>query len=29
VQTLAQEIWAQIQENLHDMLAKRRSVWFG
>jgi 1-acyl-sn-glycerol-3-phosphate acyltransferase len=29
VQTLAQEIRAQIQENLHDMLAKRRSVWFG
>jgi 1-acyl-sn-glycerol-3-phosphate acyltransferase len=29
VQTLAQEIRAQIQENLHDMLAKRRSVWLG
>ena len=29
VQTLAQEIRAQIQEGLHDMLAKRKSVWFG
>jgi 1-acyl-sn-glycerol-3-phosphate acyltransferase len=29
VQTLAQEIRAQIQENLHDMLAKRKSVWLG
>jgi 1-acyl-sn-glycerol-3-phosphate acyltransferase len=29
VQTVAQEIRARIQENLHDMLAKRRSVWFG
>jgi 1-acyl-sn-glycerol-3-phosphate acyltransferase len=29
VQTLSQEIRAQIQDNLHDMLAKRRSVWFG
>jgi 1-acyl-sn-glycerol-3-phosphate acyltransferase len=29
VQTLSQEIRARIQENLHDMLAKRRSVWFG
>jgi hypothetical protein len=29
VQTLAQEIRAQIQENLHDMLATRRSVWLG
>ena len=29
VQTVAQEIRAQIQENLHEMLAKRRSVWLG
>jgi 1-acyl-sn-glycerol-3-phosphate acyltransferase len=29
VQTVAQEIRARIQENLHEMLAKRRSVWFG
>jgi 1-acyl-sn-glycerol-3-phosphate acyltransferase len=29
VQTLAQEIRAQIQESLHEMLAKRRSVWLG
>ena len=29
VQTLAQEIRALIQENLHDMLAKRKSVWLG
>ena len=29
VQTLAQEIRAQIQENLHEMLAKRRSAWLG
>ncbi|HEY8467128.1 MAG TPA: lysophospholipid acyltransferase family protein [Solirubrobacterales bacterium] len=29
VQTVAQEIRARIQENLHDMLAERRSVWFG
>ena len=29
VQTVAQEIRARIQENLHDMLAKRKSVWFG
>jgi 1-acyl-sn-glycerol-3-phosphate acyltransferase len=29
VQTLAQEIRAQIQENLHEMLAKRKSVWLG
>jgi 1-acyl-sn-glycerol-3-phosphate acyltransferase len=29
VQTVAQEIRAQIQENLYDMLAKRTSVWFG
>jgi 1-acyl-sn-glycerol-3-phosphate acyltransferase len=29
VQTVAQEIRARIQENLHEMLARRRSVWFG
>ncbi len=29
VQTVAQEIRARIQENLHDMIAKRKSVWFG
>jgi hypothetical protein len=29
VQTLAQEIRAQIQENLHEMLARRKSVWLG
>jgi 1-acyl-sn-glycerol-3-phosphate acyltransferase len=29
VQTVAHEIRARIQENLWDMLAARRSVWFG
>ncbi len=29
VQTVSQEIRARIQENLHEMLAKRKSVWFG
>jgi 1-acyl-sn-glycerol-3-phosphate acyltransferase len=29
VQTVAHDIRAQIQENLWDMLAKRKSVWFG
>jgi 1-acyl-sn-glycerol-3-phosphate acyltransferase len=29
VQTLAQEIRAQIQENLHEMVARRRSRWLG
>jgi 1-acyl-sn-glycerol-3-phosphate acyltransferase len=29
VQTVSQEIRARIQENLNDMLAKRKSVWFG
>ena len=29
VQTVAQEVRARIQENLHDMLAKRKSVWLG
>ena len=28
-QTLAQEIRAQIQEGLHEMLSKRKSVWLG
>jgi 1-acyl-sn-glycerol-3-phosphate acyltransferase len=29
VQTLAQEIRARIQESLHEMVASRKSVWFG
>jgi 1-acyl-sn-glycerol-3-phosphate acyltransferase len=29
VQTLAQEIRARIQENLHEMVAARKSVWLG
>jgi 1-acyl-sn-glycerol-3-phosphate acyltransferase len=29
VQTVAQEIRARIQENLHGMLGQRKSVWFG
>ena len=29
VQTVAQEIRARIQENLHEMLGERRSVWLG
>lgn len=29
VQTVAQEVRARIQENLHDMVGKRKSVWFG
>jgi 1-acyl-sn-glycerol-3-phosphate acyltransferase len=29
VQTIAHEVRARIQENLWDMLAKRRSVWLG
>ncbi len=29
VQTVSQEIRARIQENLHEMLRARRSVWFG
>jgi 1-acyl-sn-glycerol-3-phosphate acyltransferase len=29
VQTVAQEIRARIQENLHEMLARRKSVWLG
>ena len=29
VQTVAQEVRARIQENLWDMVGKRKSVWFG
>jgi len=29
VQTVSLEIRARIQENLHEMVAKRKSVWFG
>ena len=29
VQTVAHEVRARIQENLFDMLSKRKSVWFG
>ena len=29
VQTVAQEIRARIQENLHEMVGERRSVWLG
>jgi len=29
VQTVSQEVRARIQENLHDMVGKRKSVWFG
>jgi len=29
VQTLAQEVRARIQENLHEMLGERKSVWLG
>ncbi len=29
VQTLAQEIRARIQENLHEMVGRRKSVWLG
>ena len=29
VQTIAQEVRARIQENLFEMVKKRRSVWFG
>lgn len=29
VQTTAQEVRARIQEGLHEMIAERRSVWFG
>jgi 1-acyl-sn-glycerol-3-phosphate acyltransferase len=29
VQSVSQEVRARIQENLHEMLARRKSVWFG
>jgi 1-acyl-sn-glycerol-3-phosphate acyltransferase len=29
VQTISQEVRAQIQENVHEMVAARKSVWFG
>ncbi len=29
VQTLSQEVRARIQENVHEMVAARKSVWFG
>jgi 1-acyl-sn-glycerol-3-phosphate acyltransferase len=29
VQTISHEVRARIQENLHDMVSRRRSVWFG
>ena len=29
VQTVAHDVRARIQENLWDMLARRKSVWFG
>ncbi len=29
VQTVAEEVRARIQEELYDMLATRKSVWFG
>jgi hypothetical protein len=29
VQTVAHEVRARIQENLWDMLASRKSIWFG
>ncbi len=29
VQTVAHEVRARIQENLHEMVARRKSVWFG
>jgi hypothetical protein len=29
VQTVSQEIRARIQENLHEMVGLRRSVWLG
>jgi 1-acyl-sn-glycerol-3-phosphate acyltransferase len=29
VQTVAQEVRARIQENVHEMVAARKSVWFG
>jgi 1-acyl-sn-glycerol-3-phosphate acyltransferase len=29
VQTISQEVRARIQENLHEMVGERKSVWFG
>ena len=29
VQTISQEVRARIQDNLHEMVASRKSVWFG
>ena len=29
IQNVAQEVRARIQENLHEMVGRRRSVWFG
>jgi hypothetical protein len=29
VQSISQEVRSRIQENLRDMVGKRRSVWFG
>jgi 1-acyl-sn-glycerol-3-phosphate acyltransferase len=29
VQTISHEVRARIQENLHDMVGRRKSVWFG
>ncbi len=29
VQNVAQEVRARIQENLHEMVGRRKSVWFG
>ncbi len=29
VQTIAQEVRGRIQENVHEMVAERKSVWFG
>ena len=29
MQTTAHEVRARIQENLFEMVAKRKSVWFG
>ena len=29
VQTVSQEVRARIQENLHEMVGQRKSVWFG
>jgi hypothetical protein len=29
VQSVAQEVRARIQENLHEMVSRRKSVWLG